>query len=203
MNQEYPPLQMLRKICENKETGNLHIHSNQVLWNIYLIKGKIQYAQHNLQSLDTIKNYLVNLKIPLTQGKLTSSVHLQNPFFLLLNVNKLVENQEINTNQRDALLQKLTEDALESFICLPQARNQWEINKTLSLMNAPNIFKDNGIKGTELIDSLKIKLTQWQKLTPIISSPHQRPYCPNLGASGAAAGTRCSRTTPTARCSTS
>lgn len=180
MNEEYPPLEMLRKISENRQTGHLQIQINYVYWNIYLVEGKIQYAQHNLQSIDTIKNYLTSLKVPITNIIFPSLTKVNSPFFLLLTIKQLVAQQYINTTQKNVLLQKLTEDAIESFICLPEGHTKWEINKTLLSMDAPIIFDHDGIKGDQIIDPLKDRVSQWQKLQPFIFSPHQRPSCPNL-----------------------
>ncbi|MTF39938.1 response regulator [Cyanobacterium aponinum] len=180
MNQEYPPLEILRKICQNKQTGHLQIQTNSVRWNIYLVEGKIQYAQHNLQSIETVKNYLIHLQIPFANTIGSDLRNLSKPFLLLATVKELVEQNQINREQKNILLNKLTEDAIESFICLPEGQTKWEVNNNLSLMGAPKIFDDDGIEGTQIIDSLKEKISQWQKLKPFISSPHQRPSCPNI-----------------------
>ncbi|GAB4309274.1 MAG: response regulator [Geminocystis sp.] len=180
MNQEYPPLEILRKICQNKQTGHLQIQTNSVRWNIYLVEGKIQYAQHNLQSIETVKNYLIHLQIPFANTIGSDLRNLSKPFLLLAIVKELVEQNQINREQKNILLRKLTEDAIESFICLPEGQTKWEVNNNLSLMGAPKIFENNGIEGDQIIDSLKGKISQWQKLKPFISSPHQRPSCPNI-----------------------
>jgi twitching motility two-component system response regulator PilG len=180
MNEEYPPLEMLRKISDNRRTGHLEIQTNYICWNIYLVEGHIQYACHNLQSIETLKNYLLYLKIPISDIIFPSLTKVNSPFFLLLVIEQLVQQKQINANQKKFLLQKLIEDAIEPFVCLPEGQTKWKIDKTLLSIDAPKIFDDNGIKGSEIIDSLKERISQWQKLQPFISSPYQVPSCPNL-----------------------
>lgn len=61
MSANFQPIQLLQDISAAGKTGYLQVEANSVNWNIYFVEGRLQYADHSLQSLETIKHYLMGV----------------------------------------------------------------------------------------------------------------------------------------------
>ncbi|NCO73901.1 MAG: response regulator [Cyanobacteria bacterium] len=175
MNHIFKPLNLLRDGLTTKKTAHLHIKSNTVTWDLYFVNGKLQYAQHSLQSEETIKYCLISLA-PHSVVKINSANStnkLQN-LQLLDIVNELFSSHDINSTEKILLIKELSQDALESFLCLKYGEYQWnDINESQSLKLKETIG-ENLFELASVIKTVQIRLQQWQKLSPFISSPYHR-----------------------------
>ncbi|WP_373478395.1 PleD family two-component system response regulator [Geminocystis sp.] len=175
MNHIFQPLNLLRDGLTTKKTAHLHIKSNTVTWDLYFVNGKLQYAQHSLQSQETIKYCLISLA-PQAVVKITSTESTSNLKNLqLLNVvNELFSRHDINSTEKVLLIKELSQDALESFLCLKYGKYQWnDINESQSLKLKETIG-ENLFELASIIKTVQIRLQQWQKLSPFILSPYHR-----------------------------
>jgi twitching motility two-component system response regulator PilG len=173
MNHIFKPLNLLQDGLTNKKTAHLHIKSNTVTWDIYFVNGKLQYAQHSLQSEETIKYCLMGLA-PQATVKYNKLVKKSGNLQLLDIVYDLSFNQEINSTEKILLIKELSQDALESFLYLKYGEYHWnEINSTQSL-KIKEIIGENLFDLATIIKTLQVRLQQWQKLSSLISSPYHR-----------------------------
>lgn len=180
MSQNFQPIQLLQDKADAYETGHLQILANSVTWKLYLVEGKLQYAYHSLQSLDTIKHYLLRLNPnAVAKIKSISAQNLSNNHQLMSFVNQLVDQNGFNSDQKAILSQELTKDALESSFWLTEGQYRWKPTNPLESINIAGTSEDNFLEIPPLITSLQTKLQAWQQLNPLIISPHQRLSCLN------------------------
>lgn len=173
MNHIFEPLNLLRDGLTNKKTAHLQIKSNTVTWDIYFVNGKLRYAQHSLQSEETIKYCLMSLA-PQATVRYSKRVEKSQNLPLLDIIDELSFYQEINSTEKILLIKELSQDALESFLCLKYGDYQWsDINETQSLRIKETIG-DNLFELATIVKALQSRLQQWQKLSPLISSPYHR-----------------------------
>ena len=175
MTHNLQPIQLLTQISQSTKNTQLTITDNSVTWELYLIGGKLQYATHSLQSWDTIKHYLLRLgysEAAKANPRMTHNVLGNHPFIQQV-IHSLVAQGYLDATQKTNLLQHLTHDALESLL--------WLTDREFSSSQAdysPSA-EDTAIDLAPLINSLQTRLQDWQKLSPYLVSPHQRPHCPN------------------------
>ncbi|MEM8778486.1 MAG: response regulator, partial [Cyanobacteria bacterium P01_G01_bin.49] len=173
MKNNLKPIQLLNKFSESAKSSQLMITHNSVTWELAIVKGKLQYATHSLQSGETIQHYLLRLGYgDAAKAKPAITRNLSdNRSFVRQVVNSLVTQGHLNAIQKTILLRELTQDALESLLWLTTEEYSWREKKlTYSTKETP-------LELPPLINSLQGKLQQWQKLSPLITSPHQRPQC--------------------------
>ncbi len=181
MIREFDSLNFLQHGFDTGKTAHLHIKANSVDWDIYLVNGKLQYAQHSLQSLETIQYYLMRLAphggVKITSNQVTNNI---NNFPLLQVVNRLFSSNNINSNERMMLVKELSQDALESFLCLKSGDYKWSQTDETQALKIKTTVGENVFEPTSIIKSLQIRRQQWQKLSPLITSLHQRPVFTNI-----------------------
>ncbi|NJO93296.1 MAG: DUF4388 domain-containing protein, partial [Hydrococcus sp. RM1_1_31] len=181
MSQYFQPIQLLKDIADGSKTGHLQISANSVTWELYLIEGKLQYAYHSLQSLETIEHYLLRLGhsdaakiIPM----LVQNSSGDRP--LIISVAKqLVDRNFLNSSQKIVLIKELVHDALESLFWLTDGESHWNPVNPLQSLNGTASVEENLLELPPILESLQTRLEAWQKLNPLIISPHQRPVCVN------------------------
>ncbi|MBE9221429.1 response regulator [Cyanobacterium stanieri LEGE 03274] len=173
----FNPVSILQFLYKNKLTVHLTLESNLVTWNLYYIDGVLQYANHSLQSLDTLEYYLSAIN-PGVATKIINVLKTRqniNTLQLIQIIHLLSQKQFINDEDKSHLLKKLTEDALESFLWLNKGEYHWEkLNKT-EVLNIKNVVGDNPINISTTVKSLRIRHQLWQKLSPVANSPYQCP----------------------------
>jgi len=184
MNKNFKVVKLLFDTSESSTSGQLEITINSVVWQIVFVKGFLESATHSLQSAQSLKYYLRSIgydnvaKIDVLNDNNTKQNTL-----LVKDTIPLLENRgHINLKQKAELIKKLTQDALEPIFWLSQGQEELTINyqiKPLSLTENSTITRDNLLEIKPLIKSLDQRLQVWQKLNPLIVSPHQRPYCVN------------------------
>ncbi|MBL1210578.1 response regulator [Geminocystis sp. GBBB08] len=160
-------------------TGNIEIYKNGILWQLFLVDGKLEFANHSLHSGDKLKHFLKKID------------HSNADKFDLLKNNKAhikhqishLEKKGFITNiQKYLLQQKISEDAIESLYWLSKNHEENLISPQLK----PLKWAENEVVNTEnlidielLINNIKSRWLSWKKLSPIITSPHQIPVCKN------------------------
>ena len=145
MNKNLQPIQILQDLVDNRKSGNLHINSNKVTWEIYLSEGKLLYAYHSFQSLETIKHFLLSLNLKEIAKSLPkpSQGTIDSDQSVLSIINQLAAQNILTTVQRKILLKELSQDAMESFLWLTEGECQWNPDNSLVSSNDATNIKDN------------------------------------------------------------
>lgn len=184
MSNKLKLVNLLSDTAESSTSGQLEITRNSVVWKLVFLQGKLESATHSLQSGRTIKYYLRSIgyddiaKIDLLSDK---NPNLNSP--LVKDTTYLLESRGyINSKQKAELIKKLTEDALEPLLWLSEIKeeltNKYQI-KHLSIVEKQTIAQHELLEIQPLLKNIGQRLQVWQKLNPLIVSPHQRPYCVN------------------------
>ncbi|MFG6095452.1 response regulator [Leptothoe sp. ISB3NOV94-8A] len=165
-------------IAQSKKNGCLQVKSNGITWNVFVKEGRLQYAVHSIQTFETIKYCLNKLGYRVPEKMLDNlqpdfrSVQLStNQVWLLYEAsNQLYQEGVLDSNATQMLKLELSKDALESLFWLRQATYVW--------LDQTSYHPDVASFST-IINQLKEQLKIWQRLSQIVSSPYQRPYCPD------------------------
>ncbi|ACK72968.1 response regulator receiver protein [Gloeothece citriformis PCC 7424] len=180
MNPAFNPFKLLTQVAIAHPNEQLNLTSGNVRWNIYFYQGKIRYATHSLQSLETIESCLYSLgygeEIPkISRGMAQGNLSLEKGSKCVEKAIKwLTEHKNLSQSQKMQLLTQLTKEALETFVWVRNGKYNLNQEQFCSLSI------DNGLNLEELLHFWQKKLQAWQKLSPLIYSPYQRPYCPDV-----------------------
>ncbi|MBL1208820.1 response regulator [Geminocystis sp. GBBB08] len=182
MNKKLKSVNLFNDIA--KLNGKVEITHNSVVWQLFLVEGKLESANHSLQSEQTIKYYLRSLgyhdieEIDLLKEKTSHKSKHQVKNL----INRLEKLGYLNSKQRLILTKKITEDALEPLFWLTQDENELiPVQQSASLTFEENlaISEHHLLEIQPLIKNIHQRWQLWQKLYPLIVSPHQRPSCAN------------------------
>lgn len=184
MNNTVKSANFLSDISQPSNTGVIEMTKNSIIWQIYLVEGKIHSATHSLQSGQTIKYYLRSLGVDYaTKMDFLDNQSTNHHRFPVKNIINQMQNQgHIDSHQKALLNKKITEDALEPILWLNNkpddliAKNQIKPFKVEEKI----AFEEEHLLEIEpLISNLQHRLNMWQKINQFIVSPHQIPYCAN------------------------
>ena len=180
-NKNFQAAKILLDLADSDQTGHLQITSNTVCWEIYLSQGKIKYASHSLQSVNTIKyillrhNFKETIKNILQQGQTILASHQP----VLSTVNQLAEQNFLTNNQTKILHKELAQDAMEFCLWLKEGESHWNQDNESASVNNITASSDYLWDIPTLLNSIKIRTQAWQRFSPLVQSPLQRPICPN------------------------
>ena len=163
-----------RSIAQPDKNGFLQVTHNNVTWKIFVSQGKLRYAQHSVQTLDTLNYHLAQLgHASITQ--LEADMDSMNPATwgaLSATADHLLQQGQLDGTSLAKLKHAIAKEALETLLWLPAGSAEWhdEPNATVS---------DDMPELSQVLTELETRLQSWQNLTPNIESPHQQPYCPD------------------------
>ncbi|MBE9068495.1 response regulator [Leptolyngbya cf. ectocarpi LEGE 11479] len=187
MHQRFEIISFLNEALESRQSGRVYIDGPDVKWCLDITEGKLLFAAHSLQYLNTLETILPSLGyealLPiywrLTQLKVykrqvgTSALDALNWTSKI--VGALIQYNALEVEKAEKILAKLAEDAVESLLGLENATVAWHpFPKELWHTTT------QGIEIASLVNHLTRRLQAWQPLSDRICSPHQRPYCENL-----------------------
>lgn len=180
MNTIVKPINLFEDISISATTGQIEINKNNIVWQLSFLDGKLEFANHSLQSENTLKYYLHSIG----NANLSKFNFLEhNKSDLKYQIALLERGGFINSKQRELLKRKITEDAIESLYWLSKHQNETISNheiKPLKWLESESINYENLLEIKPLIKNIDHRWQLWQKLSPTITSPHQRPTCNNL-----------------------
>ncbi|MGI0479809.1 response regulator [Geminocystis sp. CENA526] len=179
MNTTLKPVNLFEDINISATTGQIEINKNDILWQLSLLDGKLEFATHSLQSGNTLKYYLHSIG-NVNVSKFTFLEH--NKTDIKHQISLLERGGFINSKQRELLKRKITEDAIESLYWLTKHQNEAILNheiKPLKLLENERVNNADLLEVKPLIKNIHHRWELWQKLSPTITSPHQRPTCNN------------------------
>lgn len=163
-----------RSIAQPDKSGFLQFTHNGVTWKVFVSQGKLRYASHSVQTLDTLNYHLAQLGHE-TVTQLEADTDGMNPASwgsLSATVEHLFQQGKLDATGRANLKNAIAKDALESLLWLPAGNAEWH--------DEPNATVSDDMRDlSQVLDELETSLQSWQKLTQTIESPHQQPYCPD------------------------
>ncbi|AUC62142.1 two component signal transduction system twitching motility response regualator PilG [Cyanobacterium sp. HL-69] len=179
---KFNPINILQYFYKNQLTVHLQLVSNFVTWNLYYIDGALQYANHSLQSLDTLEYYLSRLA-PHLVGKIIPSLKSKRNINKLENIELvyfLCQKEVIDNQEKNLLINELTQDTLESFLWLQEGEYRWEKLEKAEILKIKNMVGDNVVQIPSMVKSLRLRHQLWQKVSKLVKSPYQRPLFVNI-----------------------
>ena len=178
----HPPV-LLASFVHTYGSGCLEVDAKSLSWWIYFKDGKLNYASH--ASEKTLVYSLKWLKLKLAAMNPEALSWLDQKSQELLDIQPeniqsiqyfeyqiicyLVEQKYLEDWQAQILIKQLTQDAIESFLSL--AGGAVRIDR--ELFEIPVFCK---LEPKATIESCQLRLKTWKLLSPLIVSPHQRPY---------------------------
>ena len=187
MHDNFEIIPFLNRTLESRRSGRAHIVSDGVEWCLDIDEGKLLFAAHSLQYLNTLETTLPSLGyeavLPvywrLTQldiyKRQIDHIGLESLNWTSKIVGALIQYNVLKIEQAEKILAKLAEDAAESLLGLEHATVTWH-PLPKELWHATT----RGDELTSLINHLSRIRQLWQPLCDRICSPHQRPYCASL-----------------------
>ncbi|MEM7795875.1 MAG: response regulator [Cyanobacteria bacterium P01_C01_bin.118] len=184
MHEPFEVISFFDKILKSGQAGRVHITSNGVEWCLDILDGKLLFAAHSLQYLNTLETTLPSLGyeavLPiywrLTQldiyKRQIDHIGLTSLNWTSKIVGALIQYNVLSLERAEKILVKLAEDATESLLGLEQATLVWH-----PLPKELWHFKTQGRDITSLVKHISEIRRSWQPLCDLICSPHQRPYC--------------------------
>ncbi|NEZ58607.1 response regulator [Leptolyngbyaceae cyanobacterium CCMR0081] len=184
MHDHFEVIPFLTKTLESGQTGRVYITGDNVEWCLDITDGRVIFAAHSLQYLNTLETTLPRLGyealLPiywrLTQLEVykrqIGQAGLEALNWTSKIVGALVQYNLLETKQAGEILAQLAEDAVEALLGLEKATVVW--------YPFPKELWYTTIYGTEipaLVNHLSGRLKAWQSLGDLICSPYQRPYC--------------------------
>lgn len=185
----FQPLVLLASFVHTYGSGCLEVDVKSLSWWIYFKDGKLNYA--SVASEKSLAYSLKWLKLKLKYMSSEALVWLEENSAELLNIEPdniqaiqyfeyqiicyLVEQKYLESWHAKELIKQLTQEAIESFLSL--AGGAVGINR--EAFEIP-VFCQLDPKAT--IENCQRRLKTWKLLSPLIVSPHQRPYIVNQDA---------------------
>ncbi|BAQ61591.1 putative two-component system response regulator [Geminocystis sp. NIES-3708] len=179
MNTTLKPINLFEDLSLSSTTGQLEIRKNAVSWQLSLLDGKLEFATHSLQSGNTLKYYLRSIGY---ENTVRIDFLTENKTNIKQLIYFLEKDNFINAKQKAIIQKKITEDALESLFWLSKHHNESVLNpeiKPLQWQKNEVINSEYLLEIKPLIKKIEQRWHLWQKLSPTIISPHQRPTCAN------------------------
>jgi two-component system, chemotaxis family, response regulator PixG len=165
-------VRLLQDAAVSERSGELRISNNGVTWRLYLTGTQLHYADHSLQTLETLEQFVQQFgfesALPVRQ-KLNQS----NPTIDVA-IQQLQEQNYLTAEQAGQLFTAITEEAIELLSWLPQAESHW------NEQSLPYVFYNIGSAWPVLIERMNQRCDTWKSLIPEIASPYQCPRCDNL-----------------------
>jgi twitching motility two-component system response regulator PilG len=155
------PAKALQEIIKRQVSGKLTVSDPEhdgMVWQLYLGKGQIHFAQSNLgqqqRTFSLLQQYSPKLERP-EWGKSSSDYQ-----YLL----DLYQSDRISKEELNSLLLQFTQEALTQVLAIPKANVQFQKDLSLepTLLAAPLI---------ETIVPVREDIGEWLKLRPEIASP--------------------------------
>lgn len=187
MHQRFEIISFLNEVLEFRQNGRVYIDGPDVKWCLDMNEGKLLFAAHSLQYLNTLETILPSLGyealLPiywrLTQLKVykrqVDASDIDSLNWASKIVGALIQYNVLEVEKAEKILAKLAEDAVESLLGLESATVDWQpFPKELWHTTT------QGVEITSLVNYLTKRQQAWQPLSDRICSPHQRPYCESL-----------------------
>lgn len=185
----FQPLVLLASFVHTYGSGCLEVDAKSISWWIYFKDGKLNYA--SCASEKSLAYSLKWLKLKFKFMSQEALLWLEENSAELLNIEPnnvqaiqyfeyqiicyLVEQKYLEPRHAKELIEQLTQQAIESFLSLRGGA----VGINREAFEIP-IFCQ--LEPKETIENCQRRLKTWKLLSPLVTSPHQRPYILNKDA---------------------
>ena len=188
LSSHFDPIALCRSLAKPFNSGHLWIKGEAAQWHVSLIQGRLQYAVHSAQTLETLEYHALKLNLDavvqalhsITQAELQRLSHqprASRAGWLSHVVDWLFQRHALTENELRQFTAALSEDALEPMLWLTSGTARWELSESTEGIHAQaDVMPHLG----PVVQSLEQRLQTWQRLRPLIRSPYEQPYCPNI-----------------------
>ena len=177
-----PPV-LLASFVHTYGSGCLEVDAKSMSWWIYFKDGKLNYASHASEKSLAYALKWLKLKLAFMSQEALSWLEENSEELLDIqpdNVQSiqyfeyqiicyLVEQKHLEEWQAKELIEQLTREAIESFLSLSGGA----VRIDRELFEIPVFSK---LDPTATIENCQARIKTWKLLSPLITSPHQRPY---------------------------
>ncbi|WP_072143595.1 response regulator [Pseudanabaena sp. 'Roaring Creek'] len=178
----------LLKSLELSRDGCVYFVRDRVRWSFYIVRGKLVYASHSLDSFERLERHLRSLsrEVPSLNDKLRSQLRLMfddpSPEKAKYKVTSemlcveylailwLVDENYLPKPMAGKLVARIIQEVVESFLCLPNG-------------NFNDMYYEHFLQQTycslsidRIVEVVNQRLKAWYSLGPTIRSPYQCPY---------------------------
>ncbi|NET37152.1 MAG: response regulator [Cyanothece sp. SIO1E1] len=177
----FDAIQICRETNRSYKSGCLLVDSAHVSWRIYISQGQLQYATHSLQSIDTLMYHLTHLgyRLPATAiESLRANLQISSdPTLAMIEqplyqaITQLQHQHILTADAAKATKLAISKDALQHLLWLTKANHRWSNHDAEQVIELAPM--------AEILNHLQARLQSWQQLWPVITSPHQQPWCPD------------------------
>lgn len=172
---------LLEQIAQTQSKGYFNAYSSGINWTFAIHQNRLIYATHSIDPWDRIQRHLrrISHEAPRLTREICSQIRLtventpsptDNTPLEYLAILWLVQGGYLSLDQAYLLVERMTEEVLESYLLVPQV---------LSSQFVPAPFPHPIYCQRELpetIERSRQRLQQWTPYLPLVWSPFQRPY---------------------------
>ncbi|UJB68020.1 response regulator [Acaryochloris sp. 'Moss Beach'] len=183
---KFDPYQLLTELSSSQASGVLKASNGKSIWHIYLKEGELQYVDCSVQTLAQLSYFLCRqglepafnaLKEMPPQQKIDGdSTAIKAQGLIQRSMLWLQEQQMLNEIQARQIIEDITQDALETFLWLRQAKAVWENGVTSPEWVTQVLGATPLMELVDTVRFLKHRMKSWQSCCKDICSPYQRPY---------------------------
>jgi twitching motility two-component system response regulator PilG len=175
------PLPFLDQIANSRSCGYLNVASPRMRWLFVFQQGQLVYATHSIEPWDRLQRHLRRLShvIPSLTREICLQIHLivedhLSPDFAAFleyqGVTWLVNHKYLQPDQAQILLERMTEEVLESYILLSNVTAFQFVPKRITFP----LYDE--VPLSDRLTRCYHRLKQWNQYLPLVWSPFQRPY---------------------------
>ncbi|QHU99425.1 response regulator [Synechocystis sp. CACIAM 05] len=159
------PGRFLQTLIKEKATGRLTVSNpldELVTWQVYLGKGKINFANSGVGGMQRVRYLLGNY---LNENKISLPSQISDDYKYICD---LWKQELISFQQTRSILTQFTQEALVHFLSIPMTQCHFEQEDSIK-----DLFLNLELAKTT--QSVEHKIRYWGELYPQINSPFQRP----------------------------
>ena len=174
------PFHLLADFDSRHEAGCLQISAREVVWDIHIGHGCIQYASTSVQLLSDLNYYLRCSGLEAASQVMKTNAQFRLEFTAVTNnggngsiaqaLSWLERREHLDFPQAAQIATSFSREALESFFWLTEGEYCWLPPVELDIACEPPLTIE------ALLPEFRQRLRTWQKFSTKLNSPYQRPY---------------------------
>lgn len=183
---KFDPYQLLTELSSSGASGVIKATNGRSIWHIYLSEGEIQYVDCSIQTLAQLSYFLCRQgldqafnalkELPPATKAIGESYPIKAQGLIQRSMLWLLEQHILDEIQARQIIEDITQDAIETFLWLRQAKSVWEDGVTSPKWVTTVLGETPLLELEDTIRFLRQRMKGWQNCCVDIWSPYQRPY---------------------------